>query len=108
MTMKRRQIAIAAVTLAALLLAVLAAEQKPGGGKLLVLDWAAKSSLAKPPVAVLIEFGQKDAAPTDWSGTATVKGAKIVHREGYRFRPKAGDVLNDPDGWKITSHRGLR
>src|SRR5262249_17937425 len=43
-----------------------------------------------------------------WSGAATVKGAKVVHREGYRFRPKAGDVLNDPDGWKISSHRGLR
>src|SRR5262245_14628093 len=105
--MKRRRIAIACVAIAALLLAVLAADKKPGG-RLLVLDWAAKSSVPKPPVAVLIEFGQKDAAPTDWSGTATVKGAKIVHREGYRFRPKAGDVLNDPDGWKISSHRGLR
>ena len=73
-----------------------------------MLDWAAKSSMPKPPVAILIEFGQKDTAPTDWSGTATVNGAKIVHREGYRFRPNAGDRLTDPDGWAVNSHRGMR
>src|SRR5579859_7707413 len=107
--MKRRQIIVATVTAGVLLLALLAADTKPSPtGKLLVLDWAAKSSLAKPPTAILIEFGMKDTAPTDWTGSATVKGAKIVHREGYRFREKAGDKLTDPDGWTMKSHRGMR
>src|SRR5262249_51338202 len=39
---------------------------------------------------------------------ASVKGAKVVHREGYRFRPAAGDKLGDPDAWTASSHRGLR
>src|SRR5260370_10279709 len=105
--MKRRRTILATIAISLAVLAALAGQKKTDG-KLLILEWAAKSSLEKPPVAVLIEFGQKDTAPTDWSGKASVTGAKIVHREGYRFRPKAGDALTDPDGWKISSHRGLR
>jgi hypothetical protein len=104
--MQRRRTFLVAVTVTVLILAVLAAEKKPQG-KLLILDWSAKSSLEKPPVAILIEFGRKDVRPTEWAGTATVTGAKVVNREGYRFRPKAGDALTD-DGWRISSHRGLR
>src|SRR5262249_19365264 len=61
---------------------------------------------APPPAAVLIEMGLKDERPTDWSSRAAVAGAKVVHREGYRFRRE--DRLTDPGGWKASSHRGLR
>ncbi|MFL5338565.1 MAG: hypothetical protein ACJ8F7_00210 [Gemmataceae bacterium] len=105
--MKRRRTILATAAIGLAVLAALAGQKKPEG-KLLVLEWAGKSSMEKPPVAVLIEFGGKDTAPTDWSGKAAVTGAKIVHREGYRFRPKAGDVLTEPDGWTIKSHRGMR
>jgi hypothetical protein len=89
-----------------LVLAALYAQRKPAGS-LLVLDWAAKSSLDRPPTAVLVEFGHKDSTPTDWSGEVTATNARIVHREGYRFRPTAGDELTDR-GWNMSSRRGLR
>jgi hypothetical protein len=44
--------------------------------------------------------------PTKWSNRATVQGARVVHREGYRFRKD--DQLVQPDGWDVSSHRGLR
>jgi hypothetical protein len=81
------------------------AAQRPKGGKLLLLEWAAKSSLETPPTAVLIELGLHDEAPTSWNGRATLTGAKVVRREGYRFR--AGDRLTDPDGWEASSHRPI-
>jgi hypothetical protein len=74
--------------------------------KLLLLDWAAKAGSETPPVAVLIELGLKDDKPQDWSGRASVNGAKVVHREGYRFRD--GDKLVEPDAWEVSSHRPLR
>lgn len=104
--MKRTRIGLAALTVGVLILAALFAQKKPAG-KLLVLEWAGKSSLERPPVAVLIEFGHQDTAATDWSGEVAAKGATIVHREGYRFRSKAGDELTGR-GWKASSHRGLR
>ena len=51
-----------------------------------LLDWAKKASAGKARVAILLEFGVKDVAGRDWSGQAVVTGAKVVHREGYRFR----------------------
>ena len=33
-------------------------------------------------------------------------GAKVVGREGYRFRED--DKLTEPDGWQASSHRPLR
>ena len=98
------------LTAVGLMLAVAALGfQKPAAaGKLLLLEWAHKANLTTPPVAVLIEMGVKDATPRDWSGKAEVTGAKVVHREGYRFRTKDGDTLTDPDGWKAASHRPLR
>ncbi|HKB02133.1 MAG TPA: hypothetical protein VKD90_07935, partial [Gemmataceae bacterium] len=105
--MNRRRIAAAATAVAVLVLAALYAQKKPAD-TLLVQEWAAKSSLERPPVAVLIEFGSKDLRETDWSGRATVAGGRVVHREGYQFRPKAGDKLADPDGWEAKSHRPLR
>jgi hypothetical protein len=92
------------LTLAVLVgLAAFAARHRPD---LLVLDWAGKSSLEKPPVAILIEMGLGDKKPADWSGHASLTGAKVVHREGYRFRQQ--DKLIAPDGWQAASHRGLR
>ncbi|HEY1381744.1 MAG TPA: hypothetical protein VGF55_33405, partial [Gemmataceae bacterium] len=35
-----------------------------------------------------------------------VQGARVVHREGYRFRD--GDRLVAPDAWEASSHRPLR
>jgi hypothetical protein len=78
----------------------------PKNSSLLLLDWCAKAPGDPQPVAILIEMGRKDDQPTSWSGRAKVAGAKVVHREGYRFRK--GDRLIDPDAWQMSSHRGLR
>jgi hypothetical protein len=91
---------------AAAVMAAFAALADKKSETLLVLDWAAKAKGEKPPLAVLIEMGLKDKQPTDWSGQATVAGAKVVHREGYRFRK--GDELLDPDSWKASSRRPIR
>ena len=70
------------------------------------LDWAKEAKAGKATIAVVIEFGQKDANVRDWSGTAIVTGARVVHREGYRFRPE--DKLVGETGWEASSHRGMR
>jgi hypothetical protein len=108
MSRRRTFVMLSAVGVLVLAALMAADDKKPAPGKLLVLEWAAKSSLEKPPVGVLIEFGGKDVQETDWSGRAVVAGAKVVHREGYRFRPKAGDKLTEPDAWQAKTHRGLR
>src|SRR5262249_17770407 len=72
----------------------------------LVLDWSAKARMDAPRVSVLIEMGLRDEAPTSWSGKALVEGAKVVKREGYRFRKE--DKLIEPNAWTASSHRGLR
>src|SRR6516165_6549985 len=84
-------------------LATLASAPNP---ELLILQWAKKAQLEKPPAAILIELGLKDKTPTDWSGQAIVRGAKVVHREGYRFRKT--DILTGETGWQASSHTGLR
>jgi hypothetical protein len=99
-----RRLLLAAGTLAGM--AALAALSRPASPDLLVLQWARKAELPTPPVAVLIEMGMKDPRPADWPGRAQVRGAKVVHREGYRFRRE--DKLLEPDGWQAASHRGLR
>jgi hypothetical protein len=101
--MKRRGVLFLAALAAMIAVAALASRKKPG---LLVLDWAAKASADTPPVAILIEMGLKDAKPSSWSGRVGVAGARVVHREGYRFRD--GDKLLDPDAWKADSHPPLR
>src|SRR5262245_50918650 len=101
--MKRRLFLLLIATGAMLTAAGLSQQPPP---KLLVLEWAAKARPETPPVAILIEMGLKDANPTTWTGRATVRGARVVHREGYRFRKE--DKLLDPDGWQASSHRGLR
>jgi hypothetical protein len=101
--MKRRYVLCLAALIAMITVAALAPKKE---SKLLVLEWAAKSSLETPPVAVLIEMGLTDKDPTSWSNQATITGAKVVHREGYRFRK--GDKLVGKDGWETSSHRGLR
>src|SRR4051794_4149489 len=101
--MQRKGLLLAA-TGVMIFIAAFGSQKKASG--LLLLDWAAKADEKAPPVAVLIELGLKDNKPTPWPGSATVKGAKVVHREGYRFR--ADDALVAPDSWKATSHRPLR
>jgi hypothetical protein len=71
-----------------------------------MLDWAKAAAPEKLTVAVVLEFGRKDANSRDWSGTATASGAKVVFRDGYRFR--AEDKLVGADGWEAMSHRGIR
>jgi hypothetical protein len=104
--MKRRRplIFVALAVMAAV--GLLAAQKPKTDGKLLLLDWATKSSMDAPPTAVLVEMGLKDTEPTKWNGTAMVRGAKVVRREGYRFRD--GDKLTEPDGWEASSRRPIR
>src|SRR6516165_4159570 len=101
--MKRRFLLVALAVVVMAGVAMLAEGKKKS---LLVLDWAAKAKMETPPVSVLIEMGLKDDQPTSWSGKASVAGAKIVKREGYRFRKE--DKLVEPDGWVASSHHGLR
>lgn len=70
------------------------------------LDWPKEAPAGKPTTAILLEFGLNDANVRDWSGTATVSGAKVVHREGYRFRSE--DKLVGQTAWEASSHRGMR
>src|SRR5947209_793040 len=83
--MKRRSLLAFTATAALIAVAALAVQQR-GGGNLLLLEWAHKAPTETPPTAVLLEMGLKDLKATDWSGKVTVAGAKVVHREGYRFR----------------------
>lgn len=102
--MQRRIVLLVAALAAMIGLGALAGQKRPQN--LLVLEWAAKASAEAPPTAILIEMGMKDEKPSPWAGRAVVQGARVVHREGYRFR--AGDKLTDPDGWQASSHRPLR
>ncbi|HWG43089.1 MAG TPA: hypothetical protein VN688_09905 [Gemmataceae bacterium] len=102
--MRTRNVVLVVAAVAAMIAVAAFAEKKPSG--LLLLDWANRGAKERPPTAVLIEFGLKDKTPEKWSGRAVVIGAKVVHREGYRFRP--ADKLLDKDRWEASSHRGLR
>ena len=101
-----RQWALRLTSLGIMASIAMLAMQKPEPDKLLLLEWARKAPAETPPIAVLIEMGLKDADAKSWSGAATVSGARVVYREGYRFR--AGDKLVDPDSWQASSHRPLR
>src|SRR5258708_7253423 len=101
--MKRRIALFLPVLGVMIALAALGQQKKPS---LLILEWASKAADETPRVAILIEMGLKDDKPTVWSGHASVTGAKVIHREGYRFR--AGDKLVEPNGWEVSSHRGMR
>jgi hypothetical protein len=100
--MKRRCLLSLVAVAVMVAFAAMRAEKKSG---LLVLEWAAKAPAEPPPAAVLIELGVKDREKADWSGSATVRGAKVVHREGYRFR--AADKLVDPDRWQASSRPAI-
>jgi hypothetical protein len=103
--MPRRKVflLLAAVT-TMIALAAVSAQKKPD--KLLLLEWASKGDSAKPPVSLLVEVGLKDDKPTAHAHRASLTGAKVIHREGYRFRE--GDKLTDPDGWEVSTHNALR
>ncbi len=102
----RRSVLFVAAVGAVLTVAVIGSQRKVGS--LLLLDWAAKASpVASAPgggnaVAVLLELGLRDTTPTGWSGKASVAGAKVVRREGYRFRDR--DKLIEPDAWEAATH----
>ncbi len=104
---KRPLLALAVTVLVIVVVVVLAQQKKPG---LLVLEWASKGGAEAPPTAVLIELGLKDAQSASWKGKATVSGAKVVRREGYRFRnvQNKEDKLVEPDAWDLWSHRPIR
>src|SRR5262245_58414794 len=102
--MRARNVVLILVAVAAMIAVAALSESKKTN--LLLLDWASRGSKEHPPAAVLIEMGTKDTAPEKWSGRAAVNGAKVVHREGYRFRPE--DKLLEKDRWEASSHRGLR
>jgi hypothetical protein len=104
--MKRRRTAFLVALGIMAAVGLLAAQKPKADGRLLLLDWADKSSLDTPPVAVLIQLGVHDDAPGPWAGKATVSGARVVHREGYHFRD--GDKLTEPDGWEASSRRPIR
>src|SRR5438128_257767 len=71
-----------------------------------LLDWAKKAAPGKSRVAILLEFGHKDAVGRAWSGQATITGAKVVHREGYRFRED--DKLVGDNGWQAKTRPPMR
>jgi hypothetical protein len=100
----RRLILLLTAVAGMVAVAVLAQPKKKPG--LLLLDWANRASADRPPVAVLIELGRKDKVTTKWNGRAVVTGAKVVHREGYRFRP--ADKLTAEGGWEASSRRPIR
>jgi hypothetical protein len=103
--MKRRTVLSLAALAAMIALAAMSLREEKKGN-LLLLEWANKGPSTKPPIAVLVEIGLKDTEPTKYALRAAVSGAKVVHREGYRFRDD--DKLTDPDGLDVSSHRGLR
>jgi hypothetical protein len=104
--MKRQHSLLLAALGIMVVIAALAQQKSAPDNKLLVLEWSHKASAEDPPTAVLIEMGLKDAQVKTWNGKATVSGARVVHREGYRFRK--GDKLVDPDQWDASSHRPIR
>jgi len=60
-------------------------------------------------MAILLEFGTKDIAGRDWSGQAVVSGAKIVHSEGYRFRPDDKvEAKGEAISWQAKTRPPLR
>lgn len=103
--MKRILSLVAAITF--VVVAAIFALQPPASFPL--LDWAKKASPGKPRVAILLEFGHKDIGGRDWSGQAVVTGAKVVHREGYRFRD--GDKVSGKDdviSWQAKTRPPVR
>src|SRR5262249_55722922 len=108
-SLMKRRILLALAGLALVLLVMGLSTQQPR--TLLVLEWAGKAPPETAPTAGLIEMGVGDtklAKTRDWSGSVTATGAKIVHREGYRFRAMEGDKLLDGNAWQASSHKGLR
>jgi hypothetical protein len=101
---RTRNTVLILVAVVAMIVVAALSEQKKSA--LLLLDWANCGSKERLPAAVLIELGLKDKTPEKWSGRAVVRGAKVTHHEGYRFRP--GDKLLDKERWEASSHRGLR
>jgi hypothetical protein len=95
--MKRRSLLLA-LSGAVLVFALTASQNRP---RLLLLDWAAKGAADQVPAAILIELGVEDYSPAPWSGRASVRGARVVYREGYRF--KNDDKLVEPNGWQARS-----
>src|SRR5262245_51829928 len=99
----RRYLLLFASTAVMLTFALLGSQPR---ARLLLLDWSSRAQPERAPVTVLIEMGLKDKTPTSWSGQATVEGARVVGREGYRFIDD--DRLTEPASWTASSHRAVR
>src|SRR5260370_42120742 len=98
-TMKRW--VVFGVALAAMMgVSALALQQRPG---LLLTTWASKGQADSPTTAVLLEMGNQDSQPRDWSGHAAIRGANIGTPIGQPFR--AGDALRQPSSRTATSRR---
>ncbi|MGF1582494.1 MAG: hypothetical protein ACFCD0_24485 [Gemmataceae bacterium] len=105
--MKRRLLLLGAVSITLVVVGIAARLQQQQQAKSHpVLDRAFQSGEHSAPVAVLLEFGIKDRKSKDWSGAAKVNGAKVLRRDGYRFRQN--DKLIKPSKWTARSYRALR
>src|SRR2546427_6635788 len=100
--MKRALLIVASFSVMALVAAFAWQRPEPNTPQ----TWASRAMAETPTVAVLVELGVKDVDARDWSGQASVEGAKILHCEGYRFRK--GDKLVGLDAWEASSHRAIR
>jgi hypothetical protein len=101
--MKRLFLTVLALCLMVVLSALALQNERRGFA---LLDWPAKAAAAPVRTAILLEFGIKDLNLRDWSGRAEASGAKVVHREGYRFRTE--DKLVGQDAWQASTHRAMR
>jgi hypothetical protein len=97
--MKRKALLVLVAVTVSVAVALLPMQKKPPN--LLLLDWSDKADVVKAPVAVLAEMGLKDKEATEYNGTITAAGAKIVRREGYRFHKQ--DKLLEGDGFKAST-----
>jgi hypothetical protein len=104
--MHRRKLFLSLAVLSAMIAIAALAQKKEKTVSPLPLQWAHQAQLEKPAVALLVEMGLKDTAPVKYQGQALVQGARVVHREGYRFRPE--DKLQGTDSWAVSSHRPIR
>ncbi len=90
------------------------AQETPSAAKNSSGQWFKKAYPEKKTIAILLEMGIQDAKLTDYSGKAIIQGAKVVHREGYRFiknplkKKSFPDELIEPDRWRASSHRAFK
>jgi hypothetical protein len=98
--MRRRNWVLMAVALVSMTtVAFLFGQRK---GPLPVLEWSRQSYREPLPVAVLIKFGLTDKEPTSHEGHFSIKKARVLRTESYRFG--SGDKFIAQDSWLASSH----